>query len=179
MKVNENVRETVINNSILISDNTANPSPLGLMGFGMSTVLLNLHNLGLFELSSMVLSVGFFYGGLGQIFAGIMDWKKKNTFGTTAFTSYGLFWISLVSLILLPKMGIASPAGHMEMGFFLLMWGIFTLGMAFATLKLGRKLQVVFFSLAVLFFLLAAGDFLQNLMIDRTHDYELCSLYEG
>ena len=74
-----------------IKDKTANPAPLGLMGFGMTTVLLNLHNSGMFALGTMILAMGIFYGGMAQIIAGIMEWKKGNTFGTTAFTSYGLF----------------------------------------------------------------------------------------
>ena len=73
----------------------ANPAPLGLMGFGMTTVLLNIHNAGFFPLGSMILAMGIFYGGIAQVIAGILEFKKGNTFGMTAFTSYGLFWISL------------------------------------------------------------------------------------
>lgn len=76
---------------IKLDDTTANPAPLGLMGFGMTTVLLNLHTMGLFELGSMILAMGIFYGGCAQIIAGIMEWKKSNTFAATAFTSYGFF----------------------------------------------------------------------------------------
>ena len=68
-------------------DTTANPAPLGLMGFGMTTVLLNIHNAGIIELSSMILAMGICYGGLCQIIAGIMEWKKGNTFAATAFNS--------------------------------------------------------------------------------------------
>lgn len=75
------------NTSIL----TANPAPLGLMGFGMTTVLLNIHNAGIVSLSAMIISMGIFYGGLAQIIAGIMEFKKDNVFGATAFTSYGFF----------------------------------------------------------------------------------------
>ena len=75
-----------------ITDHTANPAPLGLLGFGMTTVLLNLHNAGFFELGSMILAMGIFYGGMAQVITGVMEWKKGNTFGTVAFTSYGLFW---------------------------------------------------------------------------------------
>jgi succinate-acetate transporter protein len=78
------------------------------MGFGMTTVLLNIHNTGLFPVSAMILGMGIFYGGLAQIIAGIMEFKKGNTFGTTAFTSYGLFWISLVALWLLPSLTFIS-----------------------------------------------------------------------
>ena len=70
---------------------SVNPAPIGLMGFGMTTVLLNLHNAGFFPLSSMILSMGIFYGGLAQIIAGIMEYRNGNMFGMTAFTSYGLF----------------------------------------------------------------------------------------
>lgn len=73
------------------ANTTANPAPLGLMGFGMTTILLNLHNAGVIELGSMILAMGLFYGGLAQVIAGIMEWKQGNTFGTVAFTSYGFF----------------------------------------------------------------------------------------
>ena len=68
----------------------ANPTPLGLMGFGMTTVLLNIHNAGFYALGSMILAMGIFYGGIAQIIAGILEYKKGNTFGMTAFSSYGL-----------------------------------------------------------------------------------------
>ena len=80
-----------------MSDNLANPAPLGLMGFGMTTVLLNIHNTGMFPISAVILAMGIFYGGIAQIIAGCMEFKKGNTFGTTAFTSYGLFWLTLVA----------------------------------------------------------------------------------
>src|ERR1700739_3596115 len=91
-------------------DGTANPAPLGLCAFGLTTVLLNLHNAGFFELNSMILAMGMFYGGLAQIIAGIIEARKNNTFGLTAFTSYGFFWLSLVALIVLPKMGWMTAA---------------------------------------------------------------------
>ncbi len=71
-------------------DTNANPAPLGLMGFGLTTILLNIHNAGFFGLSSMILAMGIFYGGIAQVIAGIMEYRKNNTFGTLAFTSYGL-----------------------------------------------------------------------------------------
>ena len=93
-----------------LKDTTANPAPLGLLGFGMTTVLLNLHNAGFYELNSMILAMGICYGGAAQIVAGIMEWRKGNTFATTAFLSYGLFWFSLVALIVLPKLGWATAS---------------------------------------------------------------------
>ena len=149
-------------NLVTYKDSTANPAPLGLMGFGMTTVLLNIHNLGVFELSAMILAMGIAYGGLAQIIAGIMEWKKGNTFATTAFTSYGFFWLSLVILILLPKMGLGSEPSNIAMATYLIMWGLFTGVLYLGTLKLNRALQFVFLSLTILFFLLAAGDITQN-----------------
>ena len=154
------------------NDITANPAPLGLMGFGMTTVLLNLHNAGIFELGSMILAMGIFYGGLAQVFAGIMEWKKGNTFGTTAFTSYGFFWLSLVALIIMPKMGLTTAPENLAMVAYLLMWGIFTAVLFIGTLKLNRALQFVFASLTLLFFLLALGDFTNSIIIKHIAGYE-------
>jgi uncharacterized protein len=142
-----------------IKDTTGNPAPLGLLGFGMTTVLLNLHNAGFYELNSMILAMGIFYGGLAQIIAGIMEWKKGSTFATTAFISYGLFWLSLVALIVLPKIGWGSASNETAMAAYLAMWGLFTGVMFIGTLRLNRALQFVFLSLTILFFLLAYGDF--------------------
>ncbi len=140
----------------------ANPAPLGLLGFGLTTVLLNLHNAGLFGLNTMILAMGIFYGGLAQIIAGAMEFKKGNTFGTVAFSSYGLFWLSLVGLLVLPDfVGFAAPDNNAMAAYFL-MWGIFTFVMFFGTLKANRALQFVFMSLAILFFLLTIRELLGN-----------------
>ncbi len=166
-----NQMESEMSNSMK-RDSTANPAPLGLMGFGMTTVLLNLHNAGIFELGSMILAMGIFYGGVAQVIAGIMEWKKGNTFGTTAFTSYGLFWLSLVALIVMPKMGLTIPANNSAMVAYLLMWGIFTGVLFIGTLKLNRSLQFIFASLTILFFLLALGDITNNLIIKQVAGFE-------
>jgi uncharacterized protein len=153
-------------------DITANPAPLGLLGFGMTTVLLNLHNAGFFAMGSMILAMGIFYGGLAQIIAGIEEWKKNNTFGATAFTSYGLFWMTLVALLVLPKMGLADASDKTAMASYLAMWGLFTGIMFIGTLKANRALQFVFASLTILFFLLAIGDFTGNGTITLIAGYE-------
>jgi len=142
-----------------IKDTTGNPAPLGLLGFGMTTVLLNLHNAGFYELNSMILAMGICYGGAAQIIAGIMEWKKGNTFATTAFISYGFFWWSLVALIVLPKLGWAGASNDTAMAAYLTMWGLFTGVMFIGTLRLHVAGQIVFGSLTILFFLLAIGDF--------------------
>ncbi|HKM42796.1 MAG TPA: acetate uptake transporter [Limnochordia bacterium] len=144
---------------IRLQDQTANPAPLGLLGFGMTTVLLNIHNAGLFPINSMILAMGIFYGGLGQVIAGIMEWKKNNTFGTTAFTSYGLFWLSFVGLSVMPDVGWAEASSSVAMACYLFMWGLFTLGLFIGTLRISKALQVVFASLTALFWLLALGNF--------------------
>jgi succinate-acetate transporter protein len=143
-----------------IKDTTGNPAPLGLLGFGITTVLLNLHNAGFYELNSMILAMGICYGGAAQIIAGIMEWKKGNTFATTAFISYGFFWWSLVALIVLAKLGWASPSNDTAMAAYLAMWGLFTAVMFIGTLRLHIAGQIVFGSLTILFFLLAIGDFI-------------------
>lgn len=144
-----------------MSGKLSNPAPLGLLGFGITTVLLNfVHNAQLRDLDAMILAMGLAYGGLAQIVAGIMEYKNGNTFGTVAFTSYGLFWWSFVALNVLPKIGFfldgriytVSPEAMMA---YFLMWGIFTLCMFFGTLKKNRALQAIFFTLTILFFLLA------------------------
>jgi len=143
----------------VIKDTTANPSPLGLLAFGMTTVLLNLHNAGFYELNSMILAMGLCYGGTAQVIAGIMEWKKGNTFATTAFVSYGFFWLSLVALLLLPGTGMTKAPDGTAMAAYLAMWGLFTAVLFIGTLRLNRALQVVFATLVVLFFLLAIGDY--------------------
>ena len=157
---------------VTYSEVTANPAPLGLMGFGMTTILLNIHNAGFFELDAMILAMGIFFGGLAQMIAGIMEFKKNNTFGTTAFTSYGAFWLALVALNILPEMGYGEPAGSLSMASFLFMWGLFTLFMFIATLRISRALQVVFGTLTLLFFLLAIGNFTGSALILTIAGYE-------
>lgn len=162
----------------------ANPAPLGLCAFGTTTVLLNLHNAGVFEMNSMILGMGIFYGGLAQVIAGIIEARKNNIFGLTAFTSYGFFWLSLVGLVVMPKMGwIPAPASS-AMVAYLSIWGLFTLLLFFGTLKLNRALQFVFATLTILFALLAIGDCTGNKDIGRLAGYEgiLCggsAIYTG
>ncbi len=137
---------------------TANPSPLGLLGFGMTTVLLNLHNAGITELTVVIAAMGFALGGAAQIIAGIMEFKNGNTFGATAFTAYGFFWWSLIVIWSNPG-GALLPADMTSMGFYLLLWGIFTAGMFAGALKHNDITKIVFGSLTLLFFMLAAADF--------------------
>jgi succinate-acetate transporter protein len=158
--------------SVSMVESTANPAPLGLCAFGMTTVLLNIHNAGFFPINAMILSMGIFYGGLAQVIAGIIEAKKNNTFGLTAFTSYGFFWLSFVSMQFLPKLGLAEKTSNDAVVAFLAMWGLFTLFLFFGTLKLNKALQVVFGSLVILFGLLVWGDATESATIKQLAGYE-------
>ena len=138
----------------------ANPAGLGLLAFGMTTVLLSLHNLGAFGMDTMIFSMGIFYGGLAQVIAGIFEFKNGNTFGATAFTSYGLFWLTFV-MINGGLIAGTGPVDHLAVGSYFAMWGILTLFLFIGTLKSTRALQAVFLSLAILFFVVAAKDLSQ------------------
>ncbi len=158
--------------TVVVKDGSANPAPLGLCAFGLTTILLNIHNAGFTELSSMILGMGIFYGGLAQVIAGIIEAKKNNTFGLTAFTSYGFFWLSLVGLLVMPKLGWAEPASNGSMVAYLSIWGIFTFCLFFGTLRLNRALQFVFASLTILFALLVWGDASGDAGIKHLAGYE-------
>ena len=167
-----------------VRDGIANPAPLGLCAFGMTTVLLNFKNAGIIEISSMILAMGIFYGGLAQVIAGIVEAKKNNTFGLTAFTSYGFFWLSLVGLIVIPSLGWIPKPSEASMSAYLGIWGLFTFLMFFGTLKLNRALQFVFGSLTILFVLLAISDGTGNKSLGQFAGYEgiicgLSAIYTG
>ena len=142
-----------------MNDLRANPAPLGLMGFGMTTVLLSIHNAGLLETDDLIIAMAIFYGGLAQVIAGILEYRKGNTFGMTAFVSYGMFWLTLVYIILASDSETLSVGNDTTfMGWYLFMWGLFTAYMFVGTLFKNRALQVVFGSLTATFWILAIGD---------------------
>jgi succinate-acetate transporter protein len=170
--------------TVTIADTTANPAPLGLLCFGLTTTLLSIHNAGLYPLDAMIVSMALFYGGTAQIFAGVFEWKKKNTFATTAFISYGFFWLSLVGIILLPKLGLAERPGPIAMACYLGIWGLMSAVMFIGTLKLNRALQITFFLLVVAFALLAIGDAIGSTTLRVLAGYEgvvlgLMAMYTG
>ncbi len=140
-----------------IKDTTANPAPLGLFGFGMTTMLLNFSNAGFFKLDTMILGMGICFGGAAQVIAGIQEWKKNNTFGATAFTSYGFFWLSFVALVMLPHPESQNNTSG-AVAAYLAVWGLFTFALFLGTFRLSVALVVVFGSLTLLFFLLAVHD---------------------
>ena len=135
----------------------ANPAPLGLAGFALTTLILSLINAGILTGSSMaiVVSLALAYGGAGQVIAGWWDFKNGNTFGGVAFSSYGLFWWSFAAFVFLFQ---GKDAGDV-VAWYLLAWGIFTFYMWIATLKGARPVMVVFLLLWITFVLLALGGF--------------------
>ena len=141
----------------------ANPAPLGLAGFGLTTVVLSSINAGLLSgdaatLTAVVVPLAFAYGGVAQIIAGVLEFKNDNTFGMVAFTSYGLFWWWYALLLWTVGAGWIKPPAGNAVGLTLLMWGVFTLYMWIATFRLAFVVWTVFLLLWITFFLLAGGD---------------------
>ena len=139
-----------------------NPAPLGLVGFGLTTVLLSLVNAGIFgsSLEMAVIPMAIAYGGTIQLFAGLLEYRNGNTFGTVAFTSYGAFWWWFALLVLFESNGLIDTVSPGALGIALIMWGIFTAYMWIGTFKLNWALWSVFLLLAVTFFLLGFGNLL-------------------
>jgi succinate-acetate transporter protein len=152
--------------SIEVREKLANPAPLGLAGFGLTTFILNFVNAGLVPKDSigMVLPVGLFYGGLAQFLAGMWEMKKNNTFGFTAFSSFGAFWMAFAVMVILKDTEVIEPVPKNGLTVFLCAWGLFTGYMTIGTLKISRALQVVFATLTILFFLLAWGEHNETVM---------------
>ena len=155
-----------------MDDLRANPAPLGLMGFGMTTVLLSLYNAEFFAMDDVVIAMGLCYGGLAQLIAGVMAFRRADTFSTTAFTSYGLFWLSLVYILLADKTTTLSFGSDSAfMGWYFALWAVFTAAMIVGALHRSLALQVVLISLTAVFTLLAAGEFLENGVVTEVAGY--------
>lgn len=157
---------------VAILDTYGNPAPLGLLCFALTTILLSAHNAGFFGLDAMILAMAVFYGGIAQIFAGVFEWRKNNTFATTAFISYGFFWLTLAGIIVFPKIGFAERPSEVAMAAYLALWGLFSFVMFIATFRLNKALQVTFFLLVVAFALLAVGDFIGSPTLKRLAGFE-------
>jgi uncharacterized protein len=145
----------------------ADPGPLGLAAFALTTFTLSLFNAGIApeSLEKVVLPLALFYGGLGQLLAGMWEFRKANTFGATAFSSYGAFWLAFAAYVqfvepALEAAGASETQVKTATGIFLLGWAIFTLYMAVASLRTTGALMAVFFLLFLTFLLLSLGDLL-------------------
>lgn len=164
---------------IEIRDKTANAAPLGLLGFGLTTFLLNLHNSGVYPLDTMVLAMGIFYGGLAQILAGIFEWCRGNQFAMVAFMSYGFFWESFCFMLILPALGWGTAPNTSSLALYMFIWGVFSTCMFVATLKKAPlALVFVFLTVVVLFFLLAAHFWTESATILKAAGIEgiICGL---
>ena len=139
----------------------ANPAPLGLAAFGVTTVALSCINAGLLppEAAAAVAPLAFAFGGLAQLIAGILEFSNGNTFGTVAFTACGAFWLWYSSLVWSVGAGWMKVPAAAGVAVFLVMWGVFTLYMWICTFKANKGLCAIFLLLSATFFLLAAGDF--------------------
>ncbi|CAG8599036.1 82_t:CDS:2 [Ambispora leptoticha] len=152
-----------------------NPGPLGLSGFALTTFVLSLYNVNAGGVThpNVVVGLALFYGGLVQLLAGMWEFRTGNTFGATAFSSYGGFWLSY-AVILIPSFGVIDSfaldtASHLDnaLGIYLLGWTIFTFLLFLATFRSNGGLVALFFCLTVTFFFLTISKFAQNASMEK------------
>jgi len=162
---------TALNNSdpapVAVAARFADPGALGLAAFGLTTFVLSFANANIIPGGGVsVLGLALFYGGIGQVIAGVWEFANKNTFGATAFTSYGLFWMA--AWFLLTSGNKVDAAG---VGLFFLAWGIFTLYMTFAAIKTNLIILLVFIALTLTFAFLSIGEFSGSATIGHIGGY--------
>lgn len=147
----------------------ADPAPLGLAAFAGTTFVLSCFNANLISatLSAVVIPLAFFYGGLAQLLAGMWEFRKGNTFGATAFTSYGAFWLSYAMFAKWVAPGLPAATAHQAVGLFLLIWAVFTIYMCVSALKVSGAVLGVFATLALTFLVLAIGQFANSTGIGK------------
>ncbi|KAK7195232.1 GPR1/FUN34/yaaH family [Novymonas esmeraldas] len=155
----------------------ANPGPVGLLGFGMTTILLNLHNSGHFSLNTPIPAMGICFGGGAQLIAGLLEWTRGNTFAYVAFTSYGAFWLSLVCVWMLPNASTGGapavqPGNQYFIGIYLSLWGVFSFFMMLCTLRMNVAIFLVFLTVTLLFLLLGGGNMTNNATALHAAGYE-------
>lgn len=155
----------------------ANPAPLGLLGFGMTTILLNLHNVGLYKLTTAVVGMGVSFGGIAQFIAGILEYFRGNTFAYVASASYGAFWISLVCLWMFDTNKVTPSLSvfvtdRISLGCYLFVWGMFTFFMFFSAMRTNLCITIVFGSSALLFLLMAIYCFSGAAVVQIIAGYE-------
>jgi len=161
MPVSESSGQTsgVVQKVELINSGVANPVPLGIGGFAMTTTFLGLVGSGAIGGSgaNAVLPLALLYGGLAQLLAGMWEFKNRNVFAATAFSSYGAFWISFYVLTKYWIPGLSAGAANEAVGFYLVMWGIFTFYMWIASFKTNVAIWLVFLTLWMAYGVLASG----------------------
>lgn len=147
----------------------ANPAPLGLAAFALTTFVLSATNAGFIGGSSVevVVALALAYGGLAQLLAGMWEFRNGNTFGATAFSSYGAFWLSYAAFVWFFASNLKTADAGGALGTYLLAWGIFTFYMWIATLTHARPVMIVFLLLWITFLLLAVAEFQANTSIKQ------------
>lgn len=147
-------------------DKFGSTSPLGSLGFGMATVMLNLANAGCYTINGMVLGMGFWYGGLGQLISGVFEIIKGNTFSATTTLSSACFWFSFVTMWICPSSLGCAETSNESLATFNLVWGIFTACMMVAVMKNGHlSNKILFVALTINFILIAVGFFISKQII--------------
>jgi hypothetical protein len=149
-------------NNIFLMDQTANPAPLGLCAFGTTTILLSLWNAGVIGITSPIFAMAIFYGGIAQIIAGLMEWKKNNNFGFLTFVSFGFFWMTFAGVLMLPALGLAQAPKPVDLAAFLAVWGIVAFGLLVCTLNMHRSLQVTVLAVFLTIVLLVAAELTES-----------------
>ncbi len=149
---------------VSLTSSTADPAALGLAGFALTTFVLSMINAGLWSAGGLtvVVALAFFYGGLAQLLAGQQEFKKNNTFGATAFSTYGAFWLSVAFWLLMTSLGafngLQLPNAH-ALGYLLIGFTIFNTYMMIASFKTNKAVMLVFVFLEITFLLLDFGEF--------------------
>ena len=152
-----------------------NPAVVGLAGFGLTTLLLQLHNIGLCG-TGPVLAMGLIFGGLAQFIAGFMEQKVGNNFGYSAFTAYGSFWIGLAIIWLLNHFNI-YPVSAADLGWYLVAWALYTCILLFASFYVHKAMAITFILLEIGFILLIIGHFgYPKMNVVAGYELILCAL---
>ena len=139
----------------MTSEKLANPAPIGLLGFGMTTILLSIHNLGFFGLDATILAVGIFLGGIAQVIAGVIEFMRGSQFTSTVFTFFGLFWITFVVI----ELGILGVADGTSMATMFLLFLILAFVLFLGTLKSAFALKFAFAMLVLTLLALTLGAY--------------------
>lgn len=168
---------------VQLMDPTSTAGPIGLLAFGIATVLLSLVNAGFYPLDSMIVMMGA-YVGFAMVISGYMEWRKGNSFGAAAFATFGFFWLSFTGLLILPALGIAAAPSPTAMAAYLFMWALYAFVTFLATLKYNRALQFIFLVVAILFALLGLGNLTGNTLFTTLGGYVgiiagLAAVYTG
>lgn len=142
-----------------MKDRVANASPLGSLGFGMTTILFSIVGAGFFTMNAMLIGMAIFLGGTAQIIAGLLEYRKGNTFGYVSYTMFGLYWYVAVTFTMLPLLTSVKPADPLLMGWFYLLWTVFTIMLYLQARKMDTLTHVIFLTVVILFGTITLSSF--------------------